>query len=417
MARQSPGIRTRHSRPCRSRQGGSCNCTPTYEAWVWSNRDGKKIRRAFTNLAEAKGWRSDALGAVRRGALRPSPAQTIEQAAVAWIAKARAGEIRKRGARPYKPAVIRGYIADLERYVVPALGPFRVSALRRRDVQERLVDDLVGRSLSGSKVLGVVNALRAVLRPALAADELAVNPTRELDLPEGAATRDRVASPEEAEQLLAALPAADRALWATAFYAGLRRGELRALRWSDLDETVSAIHVARGWDEVDGEIEPKSKKGIRRVPIAEPLRIRLLELKARTGRRGGDLVFGRSAEAPFTPTHVRKCALKAWAGENERRAEAGLEPLSPIGLHECRHTYVSLMFDAGIPLERIGDYVGHTTAHMTERYRHLIEGHETETADQFTEYLARKTGARNGAQAVATSPEPAPLSEIGTLGA
>ena len=52
---------------------------------------------------------------------------------------------------------------------------------------------------------------------------------------------------------------------------------------------------------------------------------------------------------------------------------AGLEP---IGLHECRHTFVSLMFDAGLSLERIGDYVGHLSAYMTDCYRHLLDGHE-----------------------------------------
>lgn len=50
--------------------------------------------------------------------------------------------------------------------------------------------------------------------------------------------------------------------------------------------------------------------------------------------------------------------------------------LQPIKLHECRHTYVSLMHAAGLSLERIGDYVGHTSAYMTDHYRHLLEGHE-----------------------------------------
>jgi integrase len=152
------------------------------------------------------------------------------------------------------------------------------------------------------------------------------------------------------------------------------RGELRALRWDDVD--LEANVIERGWDELEGEIAPKSRKGTRTVPIAEPLRLHLLELRARTGRRGSDLVFGRTASAPFTPTHIRKRALKAWAVENHERAEEGRPLLEPIGLHELRHTYVSLMFDAGFSLERIGDYVGHSSAYMVDCYRHLIEGHE-----------------------------------------
>jgi integrase len=158
------------------------------------------------------------------------------------------------------------------------------------------------------------------------------------------------------------------------------------------------VTVTRGWDEHEGEIEPKSKKGTRTVPIAEQLRLVLLEHKARTGRRDDELVFGRTGSAPFTPTHIRKRALTAWADENAKRGEEKRLSLEPIGLHELRHTYVSQMFDAGFSLERIGDYVGHSSAYMVERYRHLLDGHEQEAADVFSEYLSRKTGAHNGAQ-------------------
>jgi hypothetical protein len=87
------------------------------------------------------------------------------------------------------------------------------------------------------------------------------------------------------------------------------------------------------------------------------LRLILLEHIARTGRRGDDLVFGRTASAPFTPTHVRNCALTAWDAANVKRAEKELPLLVPIGLHECRHSFVSLMHAAGRSLEEIGDYV------------------------------------------------------------
>lgn len=68
--------------------------------------------------------------------------------------------------------------------------------------------------------------------------------------------------------------------------------------------------------------------------------------------------------------------------------------LEPITLHECRHTYVTLMHEAGFSLEEIGDYVGHNSAYMTEAYRHLREGHEARAAERFDRYL---TGAETGA--------------------
>lgn len=58
-----------------------------------------------------------------------------------------------------------------------------------------------------------------------------INPTRDLELPTPNPTEVEIVAPEVAASLLAALPAGERAVWATALYAGLRYGELRALRW------------------------------------------------------------------------------------------------------------------------------------------------------------------------------------------
>jgi integrase len=87
---------------------------------------------------------------------------------------------------------------------------------------------------------------------------------------------------------------------------------------------------------------------------------------------------------------VRAKARTAWT-----KAE-----LEPIGLHEARHTYVSLMHAANVPLERIDDYVGHSSTYMTDRYRHLIEGQREQDADRFDQLLV---GAQTGAQKAETA--------------
>lgn len=108
---------------------------------------------------------------------------------------------------------------------------------------------------------------------------------------------------------------------------------------------------------------------------------------------GRTLSSGPRARA-FTPTHIRKLALAAWEKANvERREEEQIE-LKPIGLHELRHSYVSLMHDAGFSLERIGDYVGHSSTYMTDAYRHLLEGHEADAAERFSAYLDREVAKR-----------------------
>src|SRR5439155_24655980 len=93
---KATGITTRHSRRCRSRSGGGCNCEPSYEAWIWSPRDGRKIRKTFTGkgaLSEAKGWRHDAGSAVRQGTMQAPTRQTLNEAAEAWPEGAKQGAI------------------------------------------------------------------------------------------------------------------------------------------------------------------------------------------------------------------------------------------------------------------------------------------------------------------------------------
>jgi integrase len=142
--------------------------------------------------------------------------------------------------------------------------------------------------------------VQALYRRLIDRDVLAHNPATRLDLPaKGNARPKRIASSAEAAKLLGALPDNDRPLWAAAFYAGLRRGELQGLRVLDIELGASLIRVERGWDQYVGEIEPKSKASRRTIPLLAVLRDYLDEQLLRSGRRGAEFVFGRTAADPF----------------------------------------------------------------------------------------------------------------------
>jgi integrase len=229
-----------------------------------------------------------------------------------------------------------------------------------------------------STVRNALMPLRAIYRRALARDQVALNPTVGLELPAVAGHRDRIASPAEARALLAALTPEDRPLWATALYAGLRLGELRALGWRQVDLANGRIHVARAWDPHAGFVEPKSKAGRRIVPVAGILRDHLLEHKT-SGRTNGELVFGRDGgERPFDPATINRRARRAWK-------QAGLKP---IGLHECRHTFASLLIAAGVNAKALSVYVGHSSVATTyDLYGHLMPGNGAEAVGRLDAYL------------------------------
>lgn len=360
------GIRTRHSRACASRHGKRCNCSPSYEAWVYSKRDDKKIRKTFSLLAEAKAWRSDAGNALNCGRLRAPTATTLKDAAAEFLAGAEQGAIPTRSGGRYKPATLRSYRRALDARILPVLGAQRLTELQRRDVQD-LADELTGQGLSASTIQNTLDPLRVIYRRAIRRDLVSVDPTEGLELRRPKGQRDRIASPAEAVELLAVLPDLERALWATAMYAGLRRGELRALRWADIDLPAKVVHVQRGWDDIEGEQDGKSAAAERDVPILEPLARELAAYKLRSGRGGEALVFGLTAADPFFPSTVRDHALAAWAAENERRRKLDPEAatLAPIGLHKSRHTCASVLIASGANPKVVQKIMGHATIAMT----------------------------------------------------
>jgi integrase len=216
----------------------------------------------------------------------------LNEAVDEWLAGAKSGAIRTRSGNPYKPSVLRSYERSLKRRVLPDLGAKRIT-----DVQT-LVEQLIGEGWAAQTIHNSVIPLRSIFRREVELGRLAVNPCSALKLPAVHLSRDEIADPERATTLLEALPVEVRAVWATALYAGLRRGELQALDWSNVDLATGVIRVERSWDAQDGFVAPKSAKGTRKVPIAAVLRDYLVEHRMRVGRSEG-LVFGKTATVPF----------------------------------------------------------------------------------------------------------------------
>jgi integrase len=388
MARQPTGITARHSRSCPTAadRAAKCRCRPTYAAWVYDRRTKRKLKRTFAEFAEAKAWRADSVGDIRRQKLRAVRQVTLRERAAETIAGMKSGAVRTRSGDVYKPSVIRGYESALRETILPDLGGRRLNEVTRADVQ-RIADEMLGAGANASTVRNHIMPLRVVMRRALEDGEIAINPCVALRLPAVRGKRDRIVSPTEAAALLDALPGADRPLWATAFYAGLRLGELAALDVAHVDLAKGLIRVERSWDPKAGLVEPKSRAGKRAVPIPAVLRDYLDEHILTLGR--GGLVFGRSATRPFNPSTINDRATRAWVASD----------LVGLSAHEARHTYASLMIAAGVNAKAISTYMGHSSVTITyDRYGHLMPGNEDEAAALLDAYLERANTAARLAQ-------------------
>jgi integrase len=192
------------------------------------------------------------------------------------------------------------------------------------------------------------------------------NPCLGVELP-GVAETDEIRFLDEAEWeavLRHVQPgpyeAIDRALYLTALMAGLRHGELCALRWRDVDWIAGRVRVRQNW--VLGEYDtPKSRRGARSVPIADRLAGELDRLYTALGGPSEDaLVFadpvtGEPLDKGATLYRYRK-ALKA----------AAIDPTH--NLHGLRHTFGTRMAAAGVPMRTLQEWMGHRDIKTTQRY-------------------------------------------------
>lgn len=347
-----------------------------------------------TARAEAKAWRVKAMAEAQAGKLRRGDGTTLRAAWEQFIAGAEAGTITDRTGKPYSPSTLDGYKRAWNR-IDPELGAHRLDRIKRKNIQD-IVDRWRDDGLKPATVRNSLDPLRTIYRRAIQRDQVAVNPTLNLDVARVDNHRERFATADEAAALIAALPTGEQALWATAFYAGLRRSELRALRWSNVDLAEGIIRVDRAWnDGADAEHRTKTKAAVRKVPIVPSLARLLKAHKLATGRDGSDLVFGRTATEPFTPTTARSRALRAWDKANVA-AEKSIgrplresERLHPIGLHECRHTFASFMIAAGANAKALSVVMGHGSITITyDVYGKLMPGGEAEVGRLLSDYLA-----------------------------
>jgi integrase len=126
------------------------------------------------------------------------------------------------------------------------------------------------------------------------------------------------------------------------------------------------------------------------VPITAKLRDHLVEHKLATGRAGDVLLFGRTEAEAFNSNNLQNRADAAWS-------EAGLDRITP---HECRHTFASLMIEAGVNAKALSTFMGHANIGITmDRYGHLMPGSEDQAAALLDSYLDAAESAARGADA------------------
>lgn len=236
------------------------------------------------------------------------------------------------------------------------LGPF-FGALRLEEIDEERIARFKAAQIKKGRKAKTVNNYLTVLRKALvtAKEWKRITAVPVVKWLRTEKPRFDFLTREESDRLLAAVPKGDLAIVMTALKAGLRRGELLALEWGDVDFVAGKIFVRRSvWK---GKITSPKGWRPREVEMSPQL---ATALKAHRHLRG-KYVFCNPDGSMMTRDEIKRIVPSACK-------RAGLRPLQ---WHALRHSFASQLTMDGVPLKVVQELLGHATIEMTMRYAHL----------------------------------------------
>ena len=298
----------------------------------------------------------------------------------------------------YKKANLRpntqmSYERRIYQHIIPALGRIPLDKLTARDIQQFYTNlkksgrltrtELYGPGLSDQTVRGIHTTLRAALNKAAEEKLIFRNPADSCKPPSARPREMQVLTPEEIQRLLIqAKEDGCYELLLLELSTGLRRGEILALRWSDLNFRTGALRVERQVHRVRGELvvsPPKTRAGNRTVLLPAPV---LNVLKAYQKGVHSQWMFPSpvKADSPMDPAAVRK------------RLQTVLERAEcrHLRFHDLRHTFATASLEHGMDVKTLSTIIGHVSSATTlNTYTHITDAMRQSAADKIDRGIGR----------------------------
>ncbi|MDP3879875.1 MAG: tyrosine-type recombinase/integrase [Dehalococcoidales bacterium] len=284
-------------------------------------------------------------------------------------------------------------------HLIPALGNIPLTQLRPEQLQRFYTTEL-NKGLSPLTVRYFHVVIHKALQTALEYGIVSRNVADAVKAPKAEHTdMETWDGMEIAHFLEVSIDSPYYALFYTALFTGMRRSEMLALRFQDIDFLLSQVSVSRGLHQLkDGSYvftQPKSAKSRRTIALSPAAILTLKEHKEKQGalkaqlevqQRDSDLVFSDIEGKPLRPNTV----TRAWAILAER---AGLKP---IPLHSARHSHASIMLKQGVNPKIVQERLGHATIAITmDIYSSVLPGLQEAAANGFDKMVLPRTEVQN----------------------
>jgi integrase len=336
-------------------------------------RQRQRISTKLTKKTLAEEALRDVLSKMERGEYVQPSKETVSAYLLRWLDT-------KAISRAVSDSTAANYRWHIERHLLSSLGSLPLQKLTSAMIQDRY-NAMLKDGYSSSTVRIVHSVVHNACSMAVRWGLLNRNPADNLELPRIVQQQRHQLTPERMAEFWETLKQSPYApLILTAFYTGMRRGELLGLTWDDINLIDGVVYVRRQRKVIRGggvvTSEPKSGRGVRTIPISGEVLKALRELRLQTPYPH---VFCNSDGRPYSPPAVSHAFQRL-------AASAGFKGLR---FHDLRHAHASILLLAGVHPKVVQERLGHSTYNITMNlYSHVMPTLQKEAATAFEQALA-----------------------------
>ena len=296
-----------------------------------------------------------------------------------------------------RPTTQSGYENMIYNHIITDIGKIPLNKLTQNDLQQfytrlknggrKVRTELYGKGLSDRMVRGCHAMCRKALEKAGADGIIRINPAIGCKLPPKKAKEMQVLTREEMQRFMAQAKADGYfELFLLELCTGMRRGEIVALQWDDLNMQTGELHICRQATTVHGNIHicaPKTKSSIRTVILPPDIVKILAEYKKRINSRW---MFPSPVkeDAPYHPSAIRKVLDRTL-----ERAEC-----KHVRFHDLRHTFATTALANGMDVKTLSAIIGHISSETTLNiYTHITDNMQRSAANKIEQGFGRNEGS------------------------
>jgi len=294
--------------------------------------------------------------------------KSVADACDSWLKSCKRNELER--------STLKAYRSHAKIHIEPKIGDLLLTDLSRSQIRD-FMHDLIDEGVSRAQVRKVMVSLRSILSEAVEREWIDHNVGVDVKVKRQArALGDDKIIPtkNEIRTIIEHAPSSHRAMFITAIFTGMRISELRGLTWANIDFQAKAIRVNQRADEYCQIGPPKSRAGVRTIPMSPTVFDVLEEWKTLAPEGFLDLAFPNSVGKVQNYSNIYNRVFKPMLVSN---GIVGPDGQAKFGIHALRHAAASLFIEQGWNPKKIQTLLGHASINMTmDVYGHLFENIE-----------------------------------------